>query len=220
MPPITAASAQALADSLRPYAPETLLAQDVVTTQLMPALEALASAVQSPEGGAVDRAAGQARQAIQAAQTATDRAEDEIAERDPLVVAKWFARAAADALSRNPPDFGTAQAYQDRTARALARSWDVSIHRAAAQRLAVLPSMRALIALVPPADALSADVPPTARTGANPAATGTAAHEWRRLRPREPDDGAASFRDSAPPEYEAALDLYFKALNKGRESGK
>ena len=117
-------------------------------------------------GGASGR---EARQAIDAAQREVARAEDAFAERNPLVAAKWFARAAADALGHKPPDFHRARDYQDRTERALARSWDLSIHRAAAQRLAAVPSMRPLLAVVPPADALSADV--QARAGA-PGGTG------------------------------------------------
>src|SRR5207302_5766768 len=73
-------------------------------------------------------------------------------ERDPLVAAKWFARAAADELSTQSADLKTAERHQRQASAALSRAWDQTIHQAAAERLAGLPTMQPVFAAGLPTD--------------------------------------------------------------------
>ena len=180
-----------------------------------------ASAIKAADGGARGSCRRQARQAIDAAQREVARAEDAFAERDPLVAAKWFARAAADAarpqaaglpLVRRPPGPHRAR---------LARSWDLSIHRAAAQRLAALPSMRpAAGGRAPGRRACPAERSrPAARrepapARASPPATGGgSARASRTTRP--PPSATRPRRSTRPPSS-----FISRRLNKGRDAGK
>jgi hypothetical protein len=199
--------ADSLLGSLDPYAPETTAARDIVSQQLAPALKLLVQVAKVPDAGPADRAAADARQAIEAAQRELAKAQDAMAERDPLVAAKAYAKAAADALLRKPPDFQGAQRHQQNTVKQLDRAWDLSLRRAATQRLAMVPSLKQVLTIVPPPDARSVDSTKAA----------SATKDWRRLRARDQDITNATLREATPPEYEAALDLYFKALNKARD---
>jgi hypothetical protein len=190
----------------------------VLAVQLAPAVQALREAT---EMGAAERAAADARQAVEAAQRELAAAQELLVERDPLVAARAFARAATDALSRKPPDLKSAQGLQRNTTAALSRAWDQSIHQAAARRLAGVPSLRPLFAAgpLPHADPLS-----PAAGGARPASPpffgppGPTAREWWRLRPREGELLGPTLRESDPVGYEAALRAYFEALGKAREA--
>ena len=214
--PVLPQSAEAVVAALEPFAPEATAARDLVSAKLVPALKAMAQATKSGDDASADRAANDARQAIDAAQRELSRAQDAFADRDPLVAARWFAKAAADALSHKPPEFAAAERHQRTTAAALSRSRDLSLRKAVAQRLALLPGLRPVLSPPAPADARPAEGHGPAPFGAY----GATAREWRRLRPRESEDAAAPLRESAPPEYGEALDLYFKALNKVRDGGK
>jgi hypothetical protein len=138
--------AEQLAKVLAPFAPDTSGARDVVTQDLSPALAALASVATGGDVAGVEQHAAEARQAIDAAQAQLARAQDALMQRDPLFSAKWFARAAADALARSSPDIKSVLAQQANSTVALSHAWDRAAHRAAAQRLAMLPSLQAVYA--------------------------------------------------------------------------
>jgi hypothetical protein len=110
--PVLPAAAEALAERLGPFAPETAGARDAVSQQLVPALrEFEQSALRKDDdaASAADRAASSARTAIDIAQSQLALAQSAFTERDPLVAAKWFAHAAADSLAQSPPDVKAAQ---------------------------------------------------------------------------------------------------------------
>lgn len=207
--PILPTAGEALAGRLSPFAPETAGARDVVATQLVPALTEIEQSILQPgaDPAAGDRAAGAARLAIEAAQNQLAAAQESFTQRDPLVAAKWFARAAAESLAQSPPDFRAAQQRQQDASAALARAWDHTIHDAAAQRLGVVPTLQPLFAAPGIAPRHEADVAA--------APTMAAAREWGRLRPRESEATlGAPLRDADPPGYENALQKYFESLGK------
>ncbi len=139
--PVSRDTADAIAARLAPFAPETSAAHELVSQQLGVALGSLAAAARGGDAAAAARAAADARTAIEATQRELAQAQDAFTERDPLSAAKWFARAAADSLSRQPPDLHTAQTHQARVSGAFARAWDRSIHEAASRRLSSVPSL-------------------------------------------------------------------------------
>ena len=207
---VAPAVAEALAQKLAPFAPETETARTLLEGQLASALRSLQSALGGDDGGAVDRAAGEARQAIEACQRELSVAQEALVRRDPLMAARLFARAAAQSLTLRPPDVGRARQHQASVSAALSRAWDQSIHRAASERLATVPSMAAVLG------------PPRPRTdpgpnAATPAGNSAAAREWSRLRPQDDADINAPMHESDPPGYEESLKLYFEALQKAQE---
>lgn len=195
-------------------------ARDVIATQLTPALKSLVEAV-GPKAGErsasdrarVDRAAAEARQAIDASQVVVARWQDELAMQDPLTSARWYARAAADALSRKPPDFRAAEKSQRSAVSLMSRARDDTLRYASGQRVLAVRSARPV--MVAPADTPAA-------TAADPAAPPTSAWsilsgEFRRLRPREMDEATGLLHRTDPPGYEASIKAYFEAIEKGRE---
>jgi hypothetical protein len=216
--PVVPASAESLATALAQFEPESTAAREIVARQLVPALQGFEQVAKSGDAAAAERAAADARSAIVSAQAELARAQQLFTERDPLVAAKWFARAAADSLSRNPPDLTAAQRRQLEASLALSRAWDRTIHQAAAQRLALVPSMQSLFG-----------VPVAPATRGGPGGTGTApapatdlasVREWGRLRPREMEDLTAPVRESEPVGYEKALQLYFQRLGQVQDNNK
>jgi hypothetical protein len=220
--PVSPAAAGQLSAALEPFAPETNGAVDVIARALVPALQRLDDAPKTGDPAAFTRAADEARQSIEAAQKELAFAQESLTARDPLVAAKWFARAAADSLSRTPPDLRAAQVRQKETSNALSRAWDRTIHDAAAMRMASLPAMQSLYAPANPAPdpAKIAAAVAAGEPKPDPAALlapGLAAvREWARLRPRESQDLNAALRDSEPPGFEEPLRLYFESLGKSR----
>jgi hypothetical protein len=215
--PVVPASAEALAAALAQFEPESTSAREIVARQLVPALQVFDQAAKSGDVGAAERAAAEARASIVSAQAELARAQQLFTERDPLVAAKWFARAAADSLSRNPPDLTAAQRRQLDASLALSRAWDRTIHQAAAQRLALVPSMQSLFG-IPVA-------PPTRGTPRGPdkapaPADLASVREWGRLRPRDMDELSTPMRESEPAGYETALQLYFQRLGQVQEKKK
>lgn len=208
MQALSIASSQKMADRLGPFAPETDGARAVILGQLAAALQSLHQAFDGADESAVDRAANETRKAIEASQRELSLAQEELLKRDPLVAARWFAKAAADSLSKRPPDMSHAKASQASTSAALSRAWDQSIHRAATERLAAVPSLAAVL-----------DAPAPAANGpAQQTNKFAAAREWGRLRPQEGADVNASMHDVDPPGYEESLKLYFEALGKAQEA--
>ena len=207
--PVSSRAARSMADRLMAFAPETSAACAVLSDQLAPSLQAFEHALSGDDAGANDRFASDARHAIESAQRELAAVQDDLVKRDPLVAAKWFARAAAESLSLRPPDLGRARQRQADVSAALSRAWDQSIHRAAADRLAALPSLASVMG--PPA------APPRI-SGQTPTADRfPAAREWGRLRAAEGPELNAPLHDTDPPGYEEALRLYFEALGKAQE---
>jgi hypothetical protein len=201
-------AAQQMADRLEPFAPETDGARAAITGQLAVALQSLQQALSGDDVEASDGAATEVRQAIEVCQRELGRAQDALVQHDPLVAARWFARAAAVSLSLQPPDMSHAKLHQAGASAALSRAWDQSIHRAAAERLSAIPSLAAVLDPVLPAS-----------NGPAPQQTSkfAAAREWGRLRLRDGSDVNSSMRDVDPPGYEESLKLYFEALGKAQE---
>ena len=102
--PVAPVAAKDLADRLDPFAPEASAAREIVATALVNSLTALQNASQGADADAVARAGNEALQAIDAAQKELAVAQDAFTARDPLIAAKWFARAAADSLAHHPSD--------------------------------------------------------------------------------------------------------------------
>ena len=209
--PVAPGVAEDLARQLEPFVPETEAARDALFDELLPALGSLQETLNGYDAEAVDFAAADVRQAIEDTQRELSLAQDQLLKRDPLMAAKWFARAAAQSLALRPPDVGSARRHQADVSAALARAWDQSIHRAAAQRLAVLPSLAAVLG--PPAPSSGATTQSARQSARFPAA-----REWGRLRAQEGPDTDSTLRESDPPEYEQALKLYFEALGKAQEA--
>jgi hypothetical protein len=208
--PISPNAARSTAERLEPFAPETDAARAAILGQLAPALASLEQALKSEDAGSVERSATDARRAIESSLRELSDAQESLMRRDPLTAAKWFARAAADSLSQQPPDVGRARTHQASASVALSRAWDQSIHRAAAERLSAVPSLAAVLDL--PAPAMNGPAPQQASKFA-------AAREWGRLRPQDASDVNASMHDADPSGYEESLKLYFEALGKAQDAG-
>jgi hypothetical protein len=197
-----------LAGALEPFAPEAGGAQDAVSRALLPALEALNAGARRTNVGAVDRAAADVRNAIELSQQELARAQDTFMRRDPLVAAKYYARAAADSLARAPVDLKVALARQASVTLALSRAWDSSVHHAAAQRLQILPSFQQVYA----GPSTAGDHAPTVASPASPNFAAT--RDWGRLTPRQADEAGSPMPAPDPPGYEEPLRLYFEAIGK------
>ncbi len=226
------ALAPGMADSLAPFDPDLTASRQLVTDRLRPSIAALIEAVggltattgdPATRPAAFNRladAANEIRQALDAAQRVLLTAQNDLSERDPLVAAKWFARAASEDLSYRPPEWALARRHQDAASAALGRAWDAAIHAAAARRLATVPAYRPILSGMTPFDRpfpATADPSQTLAAGhSSPSAPHAPIKDWRRLRPRDADDLTAAPRDADPPGYEAALKAYFEAINKPR----
>jgi hypothetical protein len=228
--PVSPTRAQQLASSLEPFAPETDAAGDIVAHDLLPALQRLEDAAVGGNIAGVARAADEARQSIESAQRELAHAQEQLTARDPLVAAKWFARAAAGSLAQSPPDMRAAQSRQRDVSDALALAWDRTVHEAAALRMAALPAMQSVYgnplptsaAPGPTAAAASSSsttgnpvVGPAQRTTETSSGESMAAPDWVRLRPRDlPSASAGVPADPNPQGFEEPLRLYFQALAK------
>jgi hypothetical protein len=219
--PLATKFAEELADSLRPFAPETTKACAAVDEQLKPAMLEFQQALrQSAAGG---EAAGQfetsaqaVREAVQQAQDTLREAQSQLTERDPLVTARWFARQAAQALSAKPANRSSAAAAQKRALDALNKAAYDALRRSKNTRLSHLPNVGQLY--LPPA-------PPT-WTGDSAEAQERqrlinslpGVREWGRVRESVSENLTAPSRDADPPGYSDALRVYFEVL--GREDAK
>jgi hypothetical protein len=225
--PVDPSVARALAESLEPFAPETDGAHDVIRRGLLPALQKLDEASDAGDADSFAGAGDEARRLIGAAQQDLTLAQEALTARDPLVVAKWVTRRAADSLQQTPPDVRTAQARQREAMAALSRAWDRDVHGAASLRMSLLPSMQPLYAPASPSAKPTTNPSPTTAPGvanADPTQAARAAAEavlapvrgWSRLRPRDAQDLGAARRETDPPGFEEPLRLYFDALGRGR----
>jgi hypothetical protein len=100
----------------------------------------------------------------------------------------------------------------------LSRAWDRTIHQAAAQRLALVPSMQSLfgVPVAPP----TRGAPGAPDKSPAPVTDLASVREWGRLRPRDMDELSTPMRESEPAGYETALQLYFQRLGQVQEKGK
>ena len=205
--PVSPKAVQSLSDRLEQFAPETDSARAALLGQLAPSMESVTNALRGSDAGAADRSADEARRSMEACQRELASTQDVLMRRDPLVAARWFAKAAAESLSLLPPDVGHARFHQANASAALSRAWDQSIHKAAAERLATLPSLASILGM-PPA--------PSNAPGGQQGSRFAAAREWGRMRPQEGPELNSSMHDADPPGYEASLKLYFEALSKAQ----
>ena len=211
--PSLAGAAASLASGLAQFEPETAAPRGVVDGRLVPALKEFEQACLKGDTAAAERLAAAARDAVDGAHRELARVQEDITARDPLVAARWFARAAADSLSRSPPDVRGAYRRQMDASEALGRAWDRTVHEAAAQRLSVLPSMQGLFRASLPPPLASRPKAPGEQPGGGVSDIASV-REWGRLRTREVEDLNTSLRESEAPGYERALQLYFESLNR------
>lgn len=204
----------AMAQRLRAFVPLTDGAVLSIDQNLTPALQSLRRAVEAADEAAVDRAASEARRAVGVVQEQLREAQSELAERDPLVAARWFARQAASSLAMRPPDFESATRSQAAAGAALSRAWQESVHRAAQYRLAGVAGMSSLYEV----DLLGLKLGVGGGTGLRLELPAT--REWGRVRPHIRQDVTAGPRDSDPPGYHEALRAYFQALGQGQARDK
>jgi hypothetical protein len=217
--PIAGRLADDLADSLRPFAPETVKSVAAIDEQLKPALldlqQALKQSSQGVETASVESGAQAVRDAIQESQDALRQAQTQVTERDPLVTAKWFARQAAQALSAAPPNRRSAAAHQKRTLEALDKAAYDALRRSKNARLSQLPAIGQLY--LPP---VAPDWPPDspdAQERQRLINSLPGVREWGHLREQFTDPLTAPTREADPPGYSDALRIYFEVL--GREDG-
>ncbi len=203
------AAAEQLASALRDYGDLIVDADAVLRARLAPALFQLQQALRPPlRTTAIERAAAQARSAIELAQNRLGEAQARLIENEPLVAARWYAEAASAALAQQPPDLSTAQSSQHGAALALGRAWEDILRRAARQRLGITPGFRSLIW---PDEGNLDD------QGDSPGRLLPGLREWGFLGPRRSDAIAAPMRESDPPAYQESLRLYFEALGRARQ---
>lgn len=206
--PLLPATVQELAQRLGAYAPETDAARDMILVRLAPVLADLQESLAGDDPDDTDRASGEALDAISAAQRELAASRDLLMRRDPLAAARSFARMAAESLSASPPNLSGAKRHQAGVFESLSRAWDQSIHRAAQQRLASIPSMSAVLG-----SPIAGESDATSR----PADRFSTARQWDRMRSDDDASLDASLHDSEPAGYEQSLKLYFEALGRGQE---
>lgn len=103
--PLTPTAVQSLSLRLQHVAPETATSAGAIDTRLSPALKRLQDAINSSDPGSLDIAANLTRQAIGQVQDDLRRAQSDLADRDPVAAAKWFARSPdLDRLSLSAPN--------------------------------------------------------------------------------------------------------------------
>ena len=227
--PLRPAVVESLSARLAVYRPPTHASVEAIESDLLPALRSVGQSLTANDSGSFDRAASQTRKAIERVQAELTRARDELIERDPLVAAKWFSRAASAALRETPPDMLAAKAHQQSAGVALSKAWDRSIHTAANQRLAGVPAMSPVFNLFPSQTSETNGIAGVAVAGAGSGAGNTAAQavsalpgarQWGLLRPMGDQNTTAVRRDPDPPGFEEPIRLYFEALSKLKEAGK
>jgi hypothetical protein len=185
---------------LKTLAPETSVACDTIETLLSPAIESIRASVRITDAAAFSKSADQYRIAISRVQEELRRAQGEFIDRDPLIAARWFARAAETALREKPPDFLLARKQQGNASEALTRAWNSAVRQAAVNRFASIPGIAPLF------DPWLSD---SLHTLNDPSAV----RDWRRLRELNMQTNASS-HEQDPPEYREAIRAYFQALNR------
>jgi hypothetical protein len=214
-----AALADELVDALGPFAPDTSSAVTAVDEGLRSTLsdlnEILAQSAETGDRARIATAAQQVRDALAQVQEALRDAQGKVMERDPLVSARWFARAAADALSAAPPNKRTAAAHQKKTLEALSKAAVEALRRSKNARLSQAPGYAPFYLPPLPGAWDDSDGRPT---GDRLLQSIPGLREWGRLRERMGESLDAPVRESEPAGYSEALRLYFEVL--GREDAR
>lgn len=211
---ISATACDDLVNSLKPYIPESTTAVSAIDDQLRAALgafeKALAESIQAQEPEVAEQSAESARGAIQQAQEALREAQARVIERDPLVSARWFARAAAEAMRTDQAGATRAASHQRSTLEALTRAGIDALRRSKNTRLSQVPSYAPFY--LPPLAPWSDGEQRHAGDRLFQALPGL--REWGRLRDRMGESAAAPIHESDPPGYSEALRTYFDVLSK------
>jgi hypothetical protein len=215
--PLRGRLADDLVETLRPFAPDTAGAVAAVDEQLRSTLadlnQTLSKSAESGDRAGVETAAQQARDALAQVQDALREAQAKVIERDPLVSARWFARAAADALAAAPPNKRSAAAHQKQTLEALSRAAIDALRRSKNARLSQVPGYAPFyLPSIPGAWADADGHPATPAERLFQALPGL--REWGRLRERMGESLDAPVRESEPAGYSESLRLYFEVLGK------
>jgi hypothetical protein len=205
--PLSAEAADEMGASLQTFEPETQQSRLAISEQLRIALQSFQEALKGTDRAAVDRAAAQARSAIEVTQDLLREAQVQLMERDPLQAAKWFADASARALAERPPDFPKAKGRQENAGLALARAWQFTLREGAVERLGLTPAFRPVLTTQP------SDTP-----AGNLAETVPSLRQWGFLRARTPIGLSASMRESTPPGYSEAVSAYFQGVSNAQSS--
>jgi hypothetical protein len=217
--PLTGPLADELVDALRPFAPDTSTAVTAVDEDLRSTLsdlqQILSQSAETGDRAGIESAAQQVRDALAQVQEALRAAQGKVIERDPLVSARWFARAAADALSAAPPNKRTAAAHQKKTLEALSQAAVEALRRSKNARLSQAPGYAPFY--LPPLPGAWDDA--EGRPGGERLLQSIPGlREWGRLRERMGESLDAPVRESEPAGYSEALRLYFEVL--GREDAR
>jgi hypothetical protein len=199
--------AEQLLRDLRPYHPEAAEASQSVAERLAPALSAFQTALRSDGPSDVETAAQHVRSALEATQAHLAKARTRLLEKDPVVAARFYAHAAAQALAMRPPDFPGARNHQESALAALNRAWLEQLRAAGYTRLALAPGFRPLLRQG------SAD-PATAQPAQGIVEMVPGVREWGFLPPRNPEASVGPAGEAEPKGYHEALRLYFEALNQ------
>jgi hypothetical protein len=227
--PDAAKDAASLAQALRRSTPEAGAAADVIEKQLVPALTPPAvpgsssppatapagSNTGAPSGGGTGGGAAgsaqssRAKQAFQQARRALIDAEKAVSSDEPLAAAAVAARDAQTAL-QNSNSFA-ARAAQEKAASLLAEARRRALEQEARDRLQEVP---ALAALLRGSSANSGGGGGSSSSRDVALQRPALPREWGGLRERRDADLIAPGSQPDPPEFQDALQAYFKALNR------
>ncbi len=194
-----------MTSSLADYLPETVEATRVLQQDLAPALQQVRQSAIDNKAPEMLRAVRQSRDAIAKAQSALRDAQQAVLDRDPLFAARMYADAAAEALSKHPPDVVAAAENQALASEALNRQWQQSIREAAVAHLSGVSQFAQVY------DPQSPTFAPTDRVNL------AGAREWGILRSRPEGDISATVREEDPTGYQKMLQVYFRTLGKSRQ---
>jgi hypothetical protein len=218
--PVLPKVAEMLSARLAPFRPATAISVREIDVHLTPALRALEQSVGRADAVELERASDATRLAVERVQAALQAAQQELIERDPLVAARWFARAATRSLTERPPDLLSAERQQRVASAALARAWDRSIRQSAGERLAGVPSMAPVFNLFPIDIDGGGTVPGQSTLTSRLGSLAPGIRQWGSLRPREASDTTSGRHDVDVSGYEEPVRLYFEALGKIGEQKK
>jgi hypothetical protein len=196
-----------MSSSLADFLPETVDATQVLEKRLAPSLAKVRQGATENKAQDMVRAVKQSREAIADAQKSLRDAQQALLDRDPLFAAKMYADAAADALSKHPPDVEAASANQALASQSLNKQLSKSVRNAATATLSGVSQFR--------------DTYATEAKGAMPTdkTSLAAAREWGTLRARPDGEVSAASREEDPTGYQKMLQVYFRTLGKTRQQG-
>lgn len=216
--------AEAMADALRPFAPETVEAVRVLDEQLAPALAGVQQASAAGDASAVEEAFAEASNSAGHALERLRAAHLSLLDNDPMLAARAASSAAMATLvqpistaSSQNDSLKTVESLQREAADALNRAAGQANRSAAMERLSVLPSMSPLLAASPPAASAIRDVPaPDIAPNPAPSSLFQALRGWGQLPWRLPGDLTIAAGEIDPPGYRDALDAYFLTIQNAQ----